>query len=195
MAVATKPSAGQGARRSRRRLVRGGLVGRRTKFKAGVWGAPVKRGSLAIDYRSCVGVGSVSRHAHDHSTGMNLQLLGPVEAMLAGRPISLGVTKQRALLAVLACQANATVALRRLVEAVGGEVAPAMGVPGPSASPPALVARAAARITDAPRSVPRAARAPPGRARLPNRLRPPARPPSAAGPRRGSVLRSPRVGG
>src|SRR5215217_1143375 len=123
---------------------------------------------------------------------MNLQLLGPVDAMLDGRPTPLGATKQRALLALLARQANVTVSLQRLVDALPGEVAPAMGVAGPSPSAPARARRAAARMADAPRSVPRAARAPPGRARPPNRLRPPALLLSAIGPGGVSALPSRR---
>jgi muconolactone D-isomerase len=114
---------------------------------------------------------------------------------LDGRPIPLGAIKQRALLAMLARQANATVSLHRLVDALWGEVAPAMGVAGRSASAPARAARAAARAADAPRSVVRAARAPTGRAWPPDRRRLQARPPSATAPRGGSVPRSPRVGG
>ena len=37
---------------------------------------------------------------------MKLQLLGPVEATLAGRPVPLGAAKQRAVLAMLALRAN-----------------------------------------------------------------------------------------
>jgi len=77
---------------------------------------------------------------------MNLQLLGPLEAVLDGRPISVGYTKQRALVAALARQANATVSLHRLLDALRGELAPAIRVAGASASGPARAARAAARI-------------------------------------------------
>jgi len=48
-------------------------------------------------------------------------LLGPVEARVAGRPFALGTTKQRALLAVLALQVNTTVSSDRLVDALWGE--------------------------------------------------------------------------
>jgi len=56
---------------------------------------------------------------------MDLQLLGPVEATLDGRPIPLGATKQRALLAMLALEANAAVAVDRLVDGLWGEDPPA----------------------------------------------------------------------
>jgi DNA-binding SARP family transcriptional activator len=56
---------------------------------------------------------------------MDLQLLGPVEATLDGRPVSLGPTKQRALLAMLALDANATVGVDRLIDGLWGEDPPA----------------------------------------------------------------------
>src|SRR5262245_7918272 len=48
-------------------------------------------------------------------TGMDLQLLGPAEATVQGRPIPLGATKQRALLAMLALRANASVSIDSLI--------------------------------------------------------------------------------
>src|SRR6188472_3358536 len=56
---------------------------------------------------------------------MDLQLLGPVEATLDGRRIALGPTKQRALLSMLALQANATVGVDRLIDGLWGEDPPA----------------------------------------------------------------------
>jgi YVTN family beta-propeller protein len=56
---------------------------------------------------------------------MNLQLLGPVEATLDDRPIPLGATKQRAVLAMLALQANATVSVDDLVDGLWGDDPPA----------------------------------------------------------------------
>src|SRR5829696_1723087 len=56
---------------------------------------------------------------------LKLQLLGPVEVTLDGRPISLGPKKQRALLAVLALHANKTVSVDRLVDALWGDRPPA----------------------------------------------------------------------
>ena len=56
---------------------------------------------------------------------MNLQLLGPVEATLEGRPIPLGTTKQRAVLAMLALEPNATVSVDRLIDGLWGEEPPA----------------------------------------------------------------------
>lgn len=56
---------------------------------------------------------------------MDLHLLGPVEATLDGRPIPLGATKQRAVLAMLALAPNATVPVDRLVDGLWGEDPPA----------------------------------------------------------------------
>src|SRR4051812_3061367 len=56
---------------------------------------------------------------------MDLHLLGPVEATLDGRPIPLGATKQRAVLAMLALQPNATVSVDHLVDGLWGEDPPA----------------------------------------------------------------------
>ena len=56
---------------------------------------------------------------------LKLQLLGPVEATIDGRPISLGPKKQRSLLAVLALHANETVSVDRLVDALWGDRPPA----------------------------------------------------------------------
>jgi YVTN family beta-propeller protein len=56
---------------------------------------------------------------------MDLHLLGPVEALLDGRPIPLGATKQRAVLAMLALQPNATVSVDRLVDGLWGDAPPA----------------------------------------------------------------------
>jgi peptide/nickel transport system substrate-binding protein len=56
---------------------------------------------------------------------LKLQLLGPVEATIDGRPVSLGPKKQRGLLAVLALHANETVSVDRLVDALWGDRPPA----------------------------------------------------------------------
>ncbi len=56
---------------------------------------------------------------------MELHLLGTVQATLDGRPIPLGATKQRAVLVMLALQANATVSVDRLVDGLWGELPPA----------------------------------------------------------------------
>jgi peptide/nickel transport system substrate-binding protein len=56
---------------------------------------------------------------------MDFQLLGPVEATFDGRPVALGPTKQRALLAMLALHANATVGVDRLIDGLWGEDPPA----------------------------------------------------------------------
>ena len=56
---------------------------------------------------------------------LKLQLLGPVEATIDGRPLPLGPKKQRSLLAVLALHANETVSVDRLVDALWGDRPPA----------------------------------------------------------------------
>ena len=56
---------------------------------------------------------------------MDLRLLGPLEFMVDGRRLPLGATKQRALLAILALRANATVSLDRLVDGLWAEDPPA----------------------------------------------------------------------
>ena len=56
--------------------------------------------------------------------GMDLQLLGPIEASVDGRRIRLGATKQRAVLAMLALPPNRTVSVDRLIEGLWGEEAP-----------------------------------------------------------------------
>ena len=56
---------------------------------------------------------------------MEFQLLGPVEATLEGRRVELGATKQRALLAMLALDANAAVPVDRLVDGLWGDDPPA----------------------------------------------------------------------
>src|SRR5436309_3264933 len=56
---------------------------------------------------------------------MDLHLLGPVEATHGEHPIPLGAAKQRAVLAMLALQANETVSVDRLVDGLWGEDPPA----------------------------------------------------------------------
>ena len=56
---------------------------------------------------------------------LHLNLLGPVEARLDGRPLPLGATKQRAVLALLALQANTTVGVDRIVDGLWGDDPPA----------------------------------------------------------------------
>lgn len=56
---------------------------------------------------------------------LHLNLLGPVEIMLDGRPLPLGATKQRAVLALLALQANTTVGVDRIIDGLWGDEPPA----------------------------------------------------------------------
>jgi DNA-binding SARP family transcriptional activator len=56
---------------------------------------------------------------------MDVRLLGPVEASVEGQPVPLGGTKARAVLAMLALDAAATVSTDRLIEGLWGERPPA----------------------------------------------------------------------
>jgi WD40 repeat protein/DNA-binding SARP family transcriptional activator len=56
---------------------------------------------------------------------VDIQLLGPIEASLDGRPVALGAPQQRAVLAMLALQVNQTVSADQLSEGLWGERAPA----------------------------------------------------------------------
>jgi peptide/nickel transport system substrate-binding protein len=55
----------------------------------------------------------------------HVRLLGPLEVTLDGRPVELGATKQRAVLAILALRANAVVSVDELVEGLWGDEPPA----------------------------------------------------------------------
>jgi hypothetical protein len=56
---------------------------------------------------------------------VEIRLLGAVEAAVHGQPVELGGTKQRALLSMLALQANRTVTVDRLIDGLWGESVPA----------------------------------------------------------------------
>src|SRR5215210_1965342 len=56
---------------------------------------------------------------------MQLLVLGPLEARVDGRQLPLGASKQRAVLAMLALHANATVSADELMEGLWGEHPPA----------------------------------------------------------------------
>ncbi|MEA2357101.1 MAG: hypothetical protein QOI62_361, partial [Solirubrobacteraceae bacterium] len=56
---------------------------------------------------------------------VRFRLLGPVEVSVDGRPLALGATKQRALLAMLALSPNTVVSADRLMEGLWGEHPPA----------------------------------------------------------------------
>ncbi len=57
--------------------------------------------------------------------GIDLRLLGPIEARRDERPVALGAPKQRAVLAMLALEAGRTVSADRLAEGLWGEKPPA----------------------------------------------------------------------
>jgi YVTN family beta-propeller protein len=56
---------------------------------------------------------------------MYIRLLGPIEASLDGRPVTLGAPQQRAVLAMLALQVNRTISVDRLIDGLWGEAPPA----------------------------------------------------------------------
>jgi WD40 repeat protein/DNA-binding SARP family transcriptional activator len=56
---------------------------------------------------------------------MDIRVLGPVEASAGGKPVFVGAGKPRALLALLALNAGATIATDRLVEGLWGDEPPA----------------------------------------------------------------------
>jgi DNA-binding SARP family transcriptional activator len=56
---------------------------------------------------------------------MQIRVLGPVEVERGGRPLRLRGPKQRAVLSMLALNANVTVSVERLIEGLWGEHQPA----------------------------------------------------------------------
>ena len=81
-------------------------------------------GGVAVDRPAPHGIGSARPALREGSTVIDVQLLGPVEANVEGRPVPLGPTKQRALLAMLALNANAIVPVDRLLDGLWGEERP-----------------------------------------------------------------------
>jgi DNA-binding SARP family transcriptional activator len=63
--------------------------------------------------------------ARPATLGIDLRLLGPIEARRDARPVALGAPKQRAVLAMLALQVGRTVSVDRLAEGLWGEQPPA----------------------------------------------------------------------
>ena len=61
----------------------------------------------------------------DSSLGFRIELLGPVEARVDGRPVALGGQRPRALLAVLALTGGRVVTTERLIDELWGEDPPA----------------------------------------------------------------------
>jgi signal transduction histidine kinase/DNA-binding SARP family transcriptional activator len=56
---------------------------------------------------------------------MEIRVLGPLEVLVAGRPVPLGGRRQRGVLAILALRANQTVGLGQLIDELWGDCAPA----------------------------------------------------------------------
>ena len=61
----------------------------------------------------------------DSSGGFRIELLGPVEAWVDGRPVALGGQRPRALFAVLALMGGRVVTVDRLIDELWGEEPPA----------------------------------------------------------------------
>ncbi len=72
---------------------------------------------------------------------LTIGVLGPVVAELGGRPVALGTTRQRALLALLALEAGHVVPIDRIVDALWDDDVPARGDVGPlvCVEPPTLL--------------------------------------------------------
>ena len=87
---------------------------------------PVERESQAsvgaVEIPARAGVGSL---AESRCGGMDVRVLGPLEASVDGRPLAIGAGKPRALLAMLALQAGSTVSTGRLIDGLWGERPPA----------------------------------------------------------------------
>jgi DNA-binding SARP family transcriptional activator/tetratricopeptide (TPR) repeat protein len=60
----------------------------------------------------------------DTGSNVEFRILGPVEALLEGRPLPLGSRKQRMLLAALLLRPNEVVSVDQLIDALWGEAAP-----------------------------------------------------------------------
>jgi peptide/nickel transport system substrate-binding protein len=65
------------------------------------------------------------QHAEPRGPQLEIRLLGPIEARLGDRPLALDRLQQRALLALLALNANRVVSTDRLIDALWGERPPA----------------------------------------------------------------------
>jgi DNA-binding SARP family transcriptional activator len=57
--------------------------------------------------------------------GVAYRVLGPLEALVEGRPAALGAPRHRALLVLLLAQANAVVPVHRLIDEIWGDAPPA----------------------------------------------------------------------
>src|SRR3954469_628809 len=87
-----------------------------------------RAGSAAVARRFAAGswpCGAQSARRRVAVRAMDIRVLGPVEASVAERPVVLRAAKQRAVLAMLALDANHTVSMDRLIEGLWGEHPPA----------------------------------------------------------------------
>src|SRR5215204_5236321 len=75
--------------------------------------------------RPKIPTGRGMQHAEPRAPELEIRLLGPVEARLSERPLALDRLQQRALLALLALNANRVVSTDQLIDALWGERPPA----------------------------------------------------------------------
>jgi DNA-binding SARP family transcriptional activator/class 3 adenylate cyclase/tetratricopeptide (TPR) repeat protein len=93
----------------------------------------LQRGDSAVtEGQSRLGPGAVARvrwvRLAPHSSRMDFRILGPLEVLDEGRPIALGGSKPRALLALLLLHPNETLTTDRLIDELWGERAPTAAV-------------------------------------------------------------------
>lgn len=90
---------------------------------------PAQRAELAQAGRAC-GLGPVPRQARsaDPPDGVRVSVLGPLEARRDGTPLTLGSTRQRAVLGLLALHDNAGVHRNTIIDMLWGERPPASAV-------------------------------------------------------------------
>src|SRR4051812_23795377 len=91
-----------------------------------------RQGPARLDQRPADGrrVGAHVGHAAasgvaDGSDGLRIELLGPVDAWVDGRPVALGGERRRALFAVLVLMGGRVVSVDRLIDELWGEEPPA----------------------------------------------------------------------
>ena len=88
------------------------------------FGHSAVNGAATADWRRAVAALPLALQARV-PTGMDFRILGPLEVLDEGRPIALGGSRQRALLALLLVHANETLTTDRLIDELWGEHPPA----------------------------------------------------------------------
>ena len=88
--------------------------------------AAVNRGKSALAERAAPGVGSAQRtDGSPGRGGMDLRVLGPVEATVEDHPVAIGAGKPRALIAMLGLSEGSAVSSEALIDGLWGEAPPA----------------------------------------------------------------------